>query len=55
MIYMTHGKAHLYQPLFEATLGRRRGTCSKRDQNVNLQIQKTKIKLLPSRHAPTSA
>jgi len=29
MIHITHGKVHPHQPVFEATLGRRRGTCLK--------------------------
>jgi len=37
MVHNTHGKVHPYQPLFEATLGIRRATCSKK---TKMSIQK---------------
>jgi len=45
IILITHGKVHPYQPLFEATLGRRRGTCSKKRNGELKKKQRTKLNL----------
>jgi len=43
LIYITHGKVHPYQPLFQATPGRRRGSWWKETKTWIKKIQRTKL------------
>jgi len=54
-IKTTHGKTHPYSPLFEATPFRSRGIRSDEIETVILKYNRTKTKILPYQHIPTSA
>jgi len=54
-IKTTHGETHPCPPPLEATLRRRRGICSDEIETVILKYNRTRTKILPYQHIPTSA